>query len=68
METKRKGWATTKYPIVDMKRGDVISFEIESPHHERLLRKSADNWNARHPKGFIRARKRDGVITFYRLR
>ena len=55
-----------KYPFVDMRIGDVVSFVIETQQEERRLRNAAANANSRFG-WHIRGRKiADDVITFTR--
>jgi hypothetical protein len=64
---KHKGFQA-KYPFVNMRLGDVVSFVLESPVEERRLRNAAANANTRFD-WHIRGRKiADDVITFTRLK
>ena len=67
IKLRKRPFGTGKYPITKLGVGESITIPIESPAHEGLIRKSAENWNARN-KGFISARKKGLEITFTRIR
>jgi hypothetical protein len=67
IKLKKRPFGTGKYPITKLAAGESVTIPIESSAHEGLIRKSAENWNARN-KGFISARKKGSEITFTRIR
>jgi hypothetical protein len=67
IKLKKRPFGTGKYPITKLGVGESVTIQIESPKHEGLIRKSAENWNSRN-NGFISARKKGSEITFTRIR